>query len=143
MGACNCGHLAQQLTHRSKAEIHQLALQKAGDWGQQAVEHCTVSGYPIDHIITTMIEAGMTHQDIHDLERLSSNTVLSALPLGQRRLNYRRRDDVVLYMRAWADQLEGALEADGAASPSPEIERLTRSGHVRGAERIEDPVASR
>ena len=134
MGSCNCGHLVQQLTHRSKSEIHQMALQKAGDWGQQAVDHCPVSGYPIDHIITTMIEAGLTHQDIHDLERLASRRVLATLPPGERVLNYRSRPDVVRYMRAWADQLETQLRRH-ELSPSHELDRVAKSGMVRTAER--------
>ena len=132
MGSCNCGHLVQMLTERTKSEIHQLALQKAGDWGQQAVDHCPVSGYPIDHIITTMIEAGMSHQDIHDLERLSSAQVLRAIPDGRRRLDYRQRDDVVVYMRTWADQLELRLAAMVAAS---EIADLVRDGQIRDADK--------
>ncbi|MEL7367499.1 MAG: hypothetical protein AAFN74_01210 [Myxococcota bacterium] len=127
MGSCNCGHLVQSLTHRSKAEIHRMALQKAGDWGQQAVDHCPVSGYPIDHIITTMIEAGMTHQDIYELERLANRDVLAALPAGHRRLDYRERDDVVVYMRAWAEYLEQRL------TPS-EIDDLVRDGQIRTAD---------
>ena len=131
MGSCNCGHLAQQLTNRSKSEIHALALQKAGDWGHHAVEHCTVSGYPIDHIITTMVEAGMSYQDIHELERLSGRAVLRAIPDGRRRLNHKRREDVVVYMRTWADLLHGQLAADESAEPSAEIERLARAGQAR------------
>ncbi len=134
MGACNCGHLAQQLTSRSKSEIHALALQKAGDWGQHAVDHCGVSGYPIDHIITTMIEAGMSYQDIHELERLSSHAVLRALPDGRRRLDYRHRDDVVLYMRTWAELLEDQRAADAQAQPSDEITRIARAGQSRSSD---------
>ena len=130
MGSCNCGHLAQQLTHRSHSEIHQLALEKAGDWGQHAVDHCPISGYPIDHIITTMVEAGMTYQDIQELERLSSHRVLRALPGGRRLLNHRDRSDVVLYMRTWAQMLADALRA-GQTESSLEIERLARAGQIR------------
>ena len=138
MGSCNCGHLVQSLTNRSKSEIHRLALQKAGDWGQQAVEHCPVSGYPIDHIITTMVEAGMTHQDIHQLERLSSPAVLRALPDGRRRLDHRDRNDAVLYMRTWAALLQQAVELN--VSPCDEIDRLARAGRIRESETNAEPA---
>ena len=36
MGSCNCGHLAQTLTRLPREEIHRLALERAGDWGEQA-----------------------------------------------------------------------------------------------------------
>ena len=32
LGACNCGHLAQVVTRKSAAEIHRLAVRRAGDW---------------------------------------------------------------------------------------------------------------
>ncbi len=31
MGSCNCGNLAQEITKRSKAEIHAYAMQGHGD----------------------------------------------------------------------------------------------------------------
>ncbi len=110
-GACNCGHLAQTLTTKSRAEIHSMALEKAGDWSEHVVDYCATSRYPIDHIITTMLDAGLTRRDLSDLERLRSNVVRVRLPEGRRALDYRRRDDVVLYMRTWADLLHEKAEA--------------------------------
>ena len=110
-GACNCGHLAQTLTTKSRAEIHSMALEKAGDWSEHVVDYCATSRYPIDHIITTMLDAGLTRRDLSDLERLRSNIVRVRLPEGRRALDYRRRDDVVLYMRTWADLLHEKAEA--------------------------------
>jgi hypothetical protein len=34
MGACNCGFLAQEITHLRKAEIHSRAMQSTGDWNE-------------------------------------------------------------------------------------------------------------
>jgi len=107
-GHCNCGHLAQTLTGRSAADIHALALEKAGDWSQHAYDYCPSSGYPIDHVISTMLDAGLTTDDLEHLERLSDPRVLRSLPRGRRALNFRHRDDVVVYLRAWADLLEAA-----------------------------------
>lgn len=126
MGACNCGHLAQTLTDLSPAEIHAQALEKAGDWRQQVIDHCPSSGYPIDHVIDTMLEVGMTHRDIQALERLEDPAVLRALPAERRPLDHRRRADVVLYMRGWADLLE-ARARDQAA-----LAALAAQGRVRG-----------
>lgn len=113
MGACNCGHLAQTLTHRTREEIHRLALEKAGDWGEHAVDYCPSSGYPIDHVIARMLDAGLALRDIERLERLSDPKVLRRLPVQH--LDHRRRDHTVRYLLAWADLLEEEL----AALPEP------------------------
>ena len=120
MGSCNCGHLAQTVTRLPKEEIHRLALEKAGNWGEQAREYreyrppggikggeyCPTSGYPIDHVLTALFELGLDRDDIWHLERLSDPDVLRRLPLGERDLDCRDREDTVLYMRTWADLLE-------------------------------------
>ena len=38
MGSCNCGHLAQNITSFTRAEIQQFALQKRGDWSEQVID---------------------------------------------------------------------------------------------------------
>lgn len=110
MGRCNCGHLAQTITKLSPAEIHEMALLKAGDWSTQSVEHCTSTGYTIDHIIETMLGLGLTRQDITNLERLSDPRVLRRIPLERRvQMNHKVREDVVLYMNTFADMIEEQL----------------------------------
>lgn len=104
-GSCNCGHLAQTLTDRSREEIHAAAVQKAGDWREHTIDYCPTSGLPIDHILGEMLDAGLTLGDIEHLERLSDRRVLETLPPEARHLDYRRSEDVVRYMEAWADRL--------------------------------------
>jgi hypothetical protein len=117
MGACNCGHLAQTLTGRSANEIRRLSQDKRGEWADQALEYCPGSGYPIDHIIETMLELGLDQRDIADLEKLASSSVVARLPRELRlELSYRRRDHVVAYFRAWADALELELEPAALAA---------------------------
>ena len=106
MGSCNCGHLAQTLTRLPREAIHRLALERAGDWGEQAREYCPSSGYPMDHMLAVMLDAGLSRDDIWHLERLSDPEVLRRLPAGERHLDQRRREDVVIYLRIWADLLE-------------------------------------
>lgn len=116
MGGCNCGHLAQTVTKLSKAEIHARALEKAGDWSQQSIDYCPDSGYPIDHVISSLLELGLNREDLAHLERLSDSRVLRRLPLGERDLTYTSREDSIRYMNAWADLLE---EQYLAAIPAP------------------------
>ena len=91
MGSCNCGHLAQTLTRLPKEEIHRMALERAGDWGEQAREYCSTSGFPMDHVLAVLFDAGLSRDDIWHFERLSDPRVLRRLPLGERHLDHRRR----------------------------------------------------
>lgn len=117
MGACTCGHLAQVVTQRSAAEIHRLALERAGDWGAQGVEYCAASGLPIDHIIDRLVDLGLDPDDLAHLERLSDRRVLRRLPEQVRRaIDFRDRAHVIMYLRAFADLLEGRLPALEAAA---------------------------
>ncbi|MEM9192294.1 MAG: hypothetical protein AAGF12_24180 [Myxococcota bacterium] len=103
---CNCGNLVQTITTLSPKEIYEAAFQRSGDWGEQAEEFCTTSGYPIDFVIGKMLELGMTREDVRHLERLSDPDVCRRAP---RTLRHNRREDVVTYMQVWADLLEEGL----------------------------------
>ncbi len=130
-GACNCGHLAQTVTNLSRAEIHKRALQKAGDWNRHTVDYCPTSGYPIDHIISAMLEIGLTPEDLAHLERLSDRNILRRLPPGQRELDHRKREDVIRYMRTFATMLE---ETFLAQTPAPEFTAATERAGPRRLE---------
>lgn len=106
MGSCNCGNLAQELTNLSKAEIHRYALlSRSGDWADQVSAFCPNSGLHMDIIIEEMLRAGLTREDLINLERLSDKKVLSSLPIDERHLEHNKKSDVVKYLRAWADLL--------------------------------------
>ncbi len=119
MGSCNCGHLAQTLTRLPKEEIHRLALERSGDWGEQAREYCPTSGFPMDHVLAVLFDVGLTRDDVWYLERLSDPEVLRRLPLGERHLDHRRRRDVVRYLRTWASLLEDRWLASANVPTEP------------------------
>jgi hypothetical protein len=107
MGSCNCGNLAQELTHYTKAQIHEYALRsRSGDWSEQTQAYCPTAKLPLDWVIDAMLDAGLTSTDLQHLERLSDKQVLQRLPLEERFLKHNQRDDVVKYLRVWADMLE-------------------------------------
>ena len=113
MGSCNCGHLAQTVTKLTKAEIHTRAMQRYGDWERQLIDYCPTSGLPIDQTIDEMLALGFTRQDLTHLERLADPAIRAAIPFERRdQLRHNQRDDVVLYLRTWADLLEQTLLAD-------------------------------
>ncbi|TGD79365.1 hypothetical protein [Hymenobacter wooponensis] len=112
MGSCNCGHLAQTITKLTKGEIHARAMQRYGDWERQINDYCPTSGLPIDDTIDEMLALGFTRQDLAHLERLADPTILAAIPFERRNaMRHNQRDDVVLYLRTWADLLESQLLA--------------------------------
>ena len=87
-----------------------MALLKAGDWKDQTIDHCTTTGLTIDHIIASMMELGLTRNDIVHLERLSDQRVLRRISLDRRqKMDHRKREDVVLYMQEFARMLEEEL----------------------------------
>jgi len=110
MGSCNCGHLVQEVTQLSRADIHEYAMRtRGGDWSEQALDFCPTSGYLMDQVISIMLDAGMELADFKHLEQLSDKNVLARLPEQSRHLRHNYREDVVIYMNAWADLLEEQL----------------------------------
>lgn len=110
-GSCNCGHLAQTITRLDPAALHVRALEVSGDWSEHANDYCPASGRRIDDVIEAMLAVGLETADIERLEKLSDLRVLQQLPVEQRNLKRNRRDDVIVYMRAWADLLENERRA--------------------------------
>jgi hypothetical protein len=116
LGMCNCGHLVQTLCAIPPARIHQIALERTGDWEQLANDYCPTSGYAIDDVISALVDAGLTTDDIGHLEKLDDPRVLAALPGGHRWLRRNDRDDVVAYLRTWAALCEATLPAEALAA---------------------------
>lgn len=107
MGSCNCGHLAQQITGVSKSDIHSFALHSEGSWTDQSRAYCATSGLPMDLLISSMLDAGLELEDLEYLEKLSDPKVLKRI--NREKLWFNKREDVSLYMTAWAELLEEHL----------------------------------
>ncbi|MEM9292712.1 MAG: hypothetical protein AAGD01_13610 [Acidobacteriota bacterium] len=133
MGACNCGHLAQTITRRSRVEIHSYAIQREGEWGDQVVHYCPTSGFPMDQIVGAMIDFGFNSGDLARLEKLDDPRILRRIPRERRPLNFRDRDDVVLYMETWASMLEEKLDSSSESQVAE---------HSSGAEAVPERLAS-
>lgn len=124
MGLCNCGFLAQQITSLSKAEIHRRAMLRHGDWSEQLNDYCATSGLPMDDLITELLDFGFTRSELAHLERLSDPQVLEVLPKTRRHVIHNNKADVVIYMNAWADLLEGTVLESIELPTLPLRERL-------------------
>jgi hypothetical protein len=112
MGSCNCGFLAQEITHFTKAEIHQRAMQRHGDWTEQLNDYCPTSGLPMDDLISELLALGFDADDLKHLEKLSDGKVLRLIPLHERDLKHNLKKDVVKYLKTWANLLEEELVAN-------------------------------
>ena len=132
MGHCNCGHLAQVVTKRTAAEIHQSAiLRRTGEWSEYANDYCP-SGALIDDIFEDLLALGMTHKDIAHLEDLSDPDVVAAVGRGHLRRN--DRQDAIDYFRAYADLVERRLPVPlPVRDPSPGATASTTAGAAREA----------
>lgn len=120
MGACNCGHLAQTVTHFTAEDIRRYALERRGEWAEQGLEFCPTSGYPMDAILSALFELGLSSEDLGQLERLTNPQVLRRMPPEVRReLSYRDRDHVVMYMRTFADVLAEQLPVELPLAAAP------------------------
>jgi len=124
-GSCNCGHLVQTVTSLPKEEIHARALEKAGDWGEKVLDYCPTSDFPIDHIISTMLEMGFTRADLYHLERLSSPKVLERIPEACKPLQRNRREHLVLYLNTWANLVEEELRQKTAVPKGTKVKKGT------------------
>lgn len=107
MGACNCGNLAQTLLNMSKAEIHNLALTRTGNWSEQVNDYCPTSGLEMDRMIFSLLEKGLSTEDLQQLEFLSNKEI--KMRLGNRELKNNNRQDLADYLNAWANMLEEQL----------------------------------
>ncbi|MGB3465010.1 MAG: hypothetical protein WBA74_07065 [Cyclobacteriaceae bacterium] len=112
MGSCNCGNLAQEITDMTDKQIHDYAMKRHGDWQEQVIDYCPTSGLPMDYLISKLLDAGLTTIDLQNLERLSDKEVLNRLKSGKRHLKHNLRNDVILYMKAWADLLEEEISKE-------------------------------
>ena len=110
MGACNCGHLAQEITMKSRAEIHKRAMYGNGDWNDQLNDYCGVSGQPFEEVIAEMLHFGFDVDDLKHLEKLSDKRILARMPFDAP-LKYNVKEDVALYFTLWADMLKEELAA--------------------------------
>jgi hypothetical protein len=137
---CNCGHLTQTITGLSPTAIHDAAARQRGDWAEQArtvalpaepdyggrpaidegawepedLGLCPVAELSMTRIFDELVEWGLNAADVGALERLDDPEVRRRLGTHTVDFLHSDRENVVAYLRAWADLLEERL---GAALP--------------------------
>lgn len=108
-GACNCGHLLQVMTQLDEKEILTRAHTGPGEWTEIAEEACSVTGAPVNFLVSCLQAAGLTPTDIHNIEYLDNKAILNCLAGGFRWLKRNRKEDVIDYFEAFAFFLEEQL----------------------------------
>ncbi len=118
MGSCNCGFVAQEITHLSKDEIHRKAMEGHGDWTEQLNDYCPASGLPLEGVIEALLRSGLEIDDLKHLERLSDPIVLKNVPQSRSKWAFNERKNAIAYLRAWASLLEDELLAAIEINPN-------------------------
>lgn len=103
-----------------------------GAWEPENVGACPVTGTPLDMVFDELESIGLVISDFQHLERLSDPTVRRRLGTNAVEYPHHVRENVVDYLRAWADLLEERLPVEefefewptrNAAQPVPTTAR--------------------
>lgn len=106
LGKCNCGHLIQTITQFSPDYIHRIALHPTGEWTELANDYCPTSGIEMNSLIESLLNAGLSQDEIRYLEHLDDPKILKRLPDNRNFLERNNKNDAILYFRIWADILK-------------------------------------
>jgi hypothetical protein len=106
LGKCNCGHLIQTITQLSPASIHRVALHPTGEWTELANDYCPTSGLEMNSLIESLLDAGISNDEIRHLEHLDDPKILKRLPKERSYLERNSKVDAILYFRIWAEFLK-------------------------------------
>jgi hypothetical protein len=135
---CNCGHLTQTITGLPPGAIREAAARHRGDWTEQALTVaqltpsepdygsrpaldegawepedlglCPVAELSMSQIFDELSEWGLEATDVGALERLDDPEVRRRLGTHTVDFLHSDRENVIAYLRAWADLLEERLE---------------------------------
>lgn len=135
---CNCGHLAQTITGLAPRTIEAAASRRPGDWGEQArtvasrelldatadecafepesIDVCNVTKRTMTEIVGALLAWGLEPVDVEALERLSDYAVRRRLGTSTIDYPHGERQNVIDYLRAWADLLEERLDSESAST---------------------------
>ena len=110
-GLPDCPHLAELAGLGAMGYHGRLSTPGQGARVRLNTIYTNASNLPLDHIITTMLEAGLELHDINHLERLNDPAVLLRLPKERKWLKRNSREDAIFYMKEWCALLEDQLAA--------------------------------
>lgn len=106
--SCNCGILAQVINNVSAYDIT-AKFGKGATWRGLV---CEITNQPMPKIIQTLLDVGMTAKDFTNLEFLTYDGIEPHnwyLKENSKHNKFSKRENVISYMRTWADSLEREL----------------------------------
>jgi hypothetical protein len=124
---CNCGLVAKALGATDDIIYDSIELMTSRDdvhhvngmYGYASIVNvCPLTDLPITNVLRILSDAGMSAQDIADLENLSNPQIRKRAGLTIERCN--NRTAVAAYMRAFADMREEQSE-QRASAPSADL----------------------
>ena len=105
---CNCGLLARELTGMTGQQLREFRRKHdwTGCWGDRVRSGtCPQTGEPLNAVMAKLFQAGLTSDDIINLEVLADRRILDrAGPCI-----FCRGHGVSKYMLAWADMIDEQL----------------------------------
>ena len=81
-----------------------------GAWEPEDIGACAATGAAVNDLLDGLYDVGLSAQDVALLERLADPAVRERLGVGAGYFAHYERDNVVRYMRAWAELLEEQLD---------------------------------
>ncbi len=105
-GTCNCGHILQVATDFDAKKIIQYAHTGIGEWSELSSGECAITDAPVNFLLATLENLGLTGTDIHHLEYLTDREVLNQVEGGFRWLKKNQKQDVIAYFEAFAVLME-------------------------------------
>lgn len=140
--SCNCGILCQVLTNNSKKELKNKYNWRnfgksdnyflSGTWTGHVQKHCSITGKTFDRILNILLEAGLTPNDICDLEFLKNITILKRTDISRKflfffnRNYYKNPKNLAKYLNAWIKILEEEINEEGVNFEEC-VERVTEN----------------
>ncbi len=97
-------------THPAQPDYGDRPALDEGAWEPENVGACTLTGMSLDIVFDTLQGFGLETADFQHLERLSNPDVRRRLGTNTVDYPHYERDNVIAYLRAWADLLEDELE---------------------------------
>ena len=87
-------------------KIIQYAHTGIGEWSELSSGECAITDAPVNFLLATLENLGLTGTDIHHLEYLTDREVLNQVEGGFRWLKKNQKQDVIAYFEAFAVLME-------------------------------------
>ncbi len=108
---CNVGLVAQAITHKTAGEIsniyysdyrESIEITKKPSWTSSINYYCSLTGRDLKGIVGDLRAAGLSNNDIKNLEYLQDPRILARSGIDVKNPDYyRKRDNLIKYLKAW------------------------------------------